>query len=75
MVYDEKTMLFLEEQIPKLAEAACQRAYYRTLAAGLSVTIAREGTLYEVFPDGTEKVVGHIDPPVFLSIEQRRGVL
>lgn len=39
MIPDEKTMQFLEQQIPELAESAFRQAYWRTLDVGLSVTI------------------------------------
>jgi hypothetical protein len=66
MIPNEKTMQFLEQQIPQLAGAACLQAYYRALEAGLSVTISENGIIYEVFPDGTKKFIKNIPPPIFV---------
>lgn len=75
MIPDEKTMQFLEQQIPELAESAFKQAYWRALDAGLSVTISRNGTIYEISPDGTEKAIRNILPPISIPPEQRRGTL
>ena len=55
--YDEKTICFLEEQLPELFEAAVKQAYWQALASGGSVLISRDGALVEIFPDGTERVI------------------
>ncbi len=57
----EKELDFLEKSIPKLAKNAIQKAYYDTLSAGLSVMESIDGSIYEVFPDGTKKFIkkGH----------------
>lgn len=55
----EKTLDHLEQQIPALSAAAVEVAYWRTLAAGLSVMVSENDAIYEVFPDGTRQFVKH----------------
>ena len=66
---DEKTIEFLEKHIPELAEAATQKAFWQTLASGRSVLIADNGTVKEMFPDGTSQIVDENEPP----IKMRKG--
>ncbi len=54
---DDKTLDFLEQQIPDLAAAAVTIAYNETLAAGLSVLQVEGDELIEQFPDGSKRVV------------------
>ena len=53
----EQTLRFLEEHIPELAESAVTQAYWQALASGCSVLESDNGVIYEVFPDGTRRVV------------------
>ena len=64
MKLDEKTIDYLEEHIPELAEAATKQAYWQTLAAGNSVLVSEDGVLKENFPDGTSQIVGKSEPLV-----------
>lgn len=57
MLLTEENMLFLEEQIPELAESAVRQAYWDALNSGSSVLEYQNGALIEVFPDGTHKFV------------------
>lgn len=66
MKLTEEAMQFLEERIPKLAEANNQ-AFLETLAAGETALIADEGNLVEIFPDGRRKIVKQITPPTIVS--------
>lgn len=59
----EKVMLHLEEQIPALSRSAVTVAYLQTLAAGDSVLESEQGAIYEVFPDGTRRLVKQISAP------------
>ena len=68
MENDEKTMQFLEEHIPELANAATKQAYWQALAAGSSVLVAENGEITEVFPDGTVKLVKKSVP--FIATEK-----
>lgn len=64
---DEKTIEYLEQHIPELADAATKQAYWQTLASGNSVLVAENGELREVFPDGTIRFVKKIEPSVKIS--------
>ena len=57
MIKNEKTMRFLEEHMPELAEAAVRLAYWRTLAFGNSVIEYKNGDLVKIHPDGTEEFI------------------
>jgi hypothetical protein len=57
MADSEKTLDYLEQQIPSLAAAAVDVAYWQALAAGQTVLVSSEGGIYEVYPDGTRKFV------------------
>lgn len=59
----EKVMLHLEEQIPALSRSAVTVAYLQTLASGDSVLETEQGAIYEVFPDGTRRLVKQIAAP------------
>ena len=59
---DEKTLDFLEQQIPDLMAAAVTIAYNEALAAGLSVLQVEDDKLVEQFPDGTKRVVKQLEP-------------
>ncbi len=72
MVYDEKTMCFLEQQIPELAKLAFKKAYWDALNAGLSVVVREGAAIYEVFPDGTKRFVQAVLPPTPAVIGEKR---
>ncbi len=59
----EKTMTYLEEQIPALSCSAVTVAYWQTLASGESVLETDNGAIYEVFPDGSRRLVKQIAAP------------
>ena len=58
---DDKTLDFLESQIPDLAAAAVTIAYNQALAAGLSVLQVEGDELIEQFPDGTKRFIKKIE--------------
>jgi hypothetical protein len=60
----ESSIEYLEEQIPALAQAAVTKAYWETLASGQSVLETADGKIYEVFPDGTRRLVKEIEPAI-----------
>jgi len=68
----EQSMQFLEEHIPELAESAVTQAYWQTLASGSSVLESENGVIYEVFPDGTRKVVKTTMPPTSVALGEKR---
>lgn len=53
----EDALNFMESHIPELAEAAFKQAYWKTLADGVSVMIAENNHLVEVFPDGSKRII------------------
>jgi hypothetical protein len=60
----EKEITFLEEQIPYLPETATKQAYWRSLAEGDKVIIAKKGKLIEVSPNGSRKIIKEIEKPI-----------
>jgi hypothetical protein len=61
---DHETLIDdLEKKFPALADIAFNAARERTLASGQSVLESEAGVIYEVFPDGSRKVVKRIEPP------------
>lgn len=55
---------FQEQQIPELSVSAVTVAYWNTLVAGQSVLESEDGTILEIFPDGTRREVKRIPPGV-----------
>jgi hypothetical protein len=53
----ENELDFIESRIPELAEVAVKQDFWQTLADGVSVMIAENNHLVEVFPDGTKKII------------------
>lgn len=68
MELDEKTIQFLEEHFPELADAATKQAYWQTLALGSSVLVSIDGEIVEIFPNGTSQVVKKTSP--FIPIQK-----
>lgn len=63
----EDAMTFLEGHIPELAESAVTQAYWQALAAGNSVLESQDGNVFEVFPDGTRRLVKLNPPPIAMT--------
>ena len=72
MPTSEKTMRFLEEHIPELAQSAVTQAYWQALASGSSVLESDNGAIYEVFPDGTRELVKTTTPPSAVTVGETR---
>lgn len=72
MTEHDEDIEFLEEHIPELAEAAVTQAYWQALASGNSVLESENGVIYEVFPDGTRKLVKTGEPPVTVEKGAKR---
>lgn len=49
-----------EKMLAEAAREASRDAVNRAFAAGLSITIAKDGKLVEISPDGTETIVGDL---------------
>ena len=71
MSVNEETMRFLEEHIPELADSAVKQAYWAALASGSNVLMCENGTLVEVHPDGTQKIIKRLEQPTSVTKGQR----
>ncbi len=74
MSTQEKTIQHLEEHIPELAESAVVQAYWQALASGNSVLESENGVIYEIFPDGSRKIIKTIEPPFPVVIGEKRSM-
>ena len=54
----------LDQQVPRLAKEATKAAFARTIKAGRSVVVARDGELQRVYPSGRVQVLEKIEPDV-----------
>ena len=72
MPTSEKAMQFLEEHIPELAQSAVTQAYWQALASGSSVLQSENGAIFEVFPDGTRKLIKTTTPPTVVAVGETR---
>ena len=63
----DKELDFLEEMIPELANSAVNKAYVDTLSSGKSVIEAIDGVIYEIFPNGTKKIIKKIENDIDVS--------
>ena len=70
----EKTMRFLEEHIPELAQSAVTQAYWQALASGNSVLQSENGAIFEVFPDGTRKLIKTTAKPSIVTVGETREI-
>jgi hypothetical protein len=68
MGLSEKALDYLEEHIPELAEVAFKQAYWAALASGSSVLVSENGSLVEVFPDGTRKFIKEL--PAWIPVKR-----
>jgi len=75
MPITEKSIQFLEEHIPELAQSAVTQAYWQALASGNSVLQSEDGVIYEVFPDGERVIVKRIAPPIPVTLGETRVFL
>ena len=60
----EAELDYLESLIPHMAGAASRQAFLDSLAAGLSVVVAEDGAMVEVFPDGSRRFIENLPPMV-----------
>jgi hypothetical protein len=64
MAASEKELDHLEQQIPQLSAAAVNVAYWQALASGQRVLVSDDDGIYEVFADGTRKLVRRLNAPL-----------
>ena len=67
----ETSVEYLENQIPALSQSAVTVAYWDTLASGQSVLGTENGAIYEMFPDGTRRLVKQIESPIHVQYGQK----
>ena len=67
----EATLDYLEQQIPSLSAAAVDVAYWQALATGQSVLVSGDGGIYEVFGDGTRKLLKATEAPLSVPVGTR----
>lgn len=71
MTDTERTLDYLEEQIPSLSAAAVDVAYWQALAHGQTVLVSGEGGIYQAFPDGTKKLIKTAEKPLSVPVGTR----
>ena len=71
MADPEAALDYLEQQIPSLSAAAVDVAYWQALATGQAVLVSGEGGIYQVFPDGTRKLVKTTETPLSVPVGTR----
>lgn len=68
---NEKTMQFLEDHIPEIAQAAVTQAYWMALSSGYKVLQVEGEKLVEVSPDGGKKIVKSLAPTISIKKGQK----
>ena len=68
---NEKTIQFLEDHIPEIAQAAVTQAYWMALASGCKVLQVEGDKLVEVSPDGEKRIVKSLTPMVSIKKGQK----
>ena len=68
---NEKTIQFLEDHIPEIAQAAVTQAYWMALASGYKVMQVEGDKLIEISPDGTKRIVKSLTPTTSIKIGQK----
>lgn len=61
----------LEEQFPPASGVAFADARDSVLASGQSVLQSENGEIFEVSPDGTQRFIKSIDPPMNVVLGQK----
>lgn len=69
---NEKSIRFIEEHIPDLADGVFKQACWQALAEGSSVLKVENNTIVEIFPDGNRKVVKQIEGAFPVKIQQKQ---
>lgn len=63
----EKTLDFLESQIPNISGGAFSQAYLHALASGQRVLVSDNDGIYEVAADGTRTRIKAISAPLLVK--------
>lgn len=67
----EQTIDYLEQQIPGISAAAVTVAYLQALASGQIVLVRGENGIYQVFADGTKKLIKRMEQPLCVPVGTR----
>lgn len=68
---NEKTIQFIEDHIPEIAQAAVTQAYWMALASGCKVVEVDGDKLVEVSPDGGRRTVKSLAPTISIKKGQK----
>lgn len=71
MADSEQTLDYLERQIPGLSAAAVDVAYWQALASGQRVLVSGDDGIYQVFADGTKKLIRTTERPLSVPVGTR----
>jgi hypothetical protein len=74
MLDPEKTLDYLESQIPVISGAAFDVAYMQALASGQRVLVSADDGIYEVASDGTRTRILNISPPQPVALGTRMRI-
>ncbi len=64
----EAALDYLEQQIPSLAAAAFDVAYWQALASGQPVLVGEDDGVYQVFADGTRTLIKPTERPLSVPV-------
>ena len=67
----EKELDFLESYIPLLANSAVKKAYLDSLSSGNSVLEVIDSKIYEIFPDGSKKLIKSIEADIKIEADKK----
>ncbi|MET3133491.1 hypothetical protein AAKU55_003781 [Oxalobacteraceae bacterium GrIS 1.11] len=70
--FDEKAMQQLEARVPEFADVALKEAYAKALRSGSKVLEALDGKLFESSPDGSQRLIKLLPPPVWVALGSKR---
>lgn len=70
----EESIEDLERQIPSLSASTLEEAHRQALAAGHRVLVSEDGGIYELFQDGTRKLVKTTGHPLSLPVGTRARI-
>lgn len=71
MADPEQTLDYLEQQIPGLSAAAVDVAYWQALASGQAVLVSGDGGIYQVYADGSRRLIKTTEKPLSVPVGTR----
>jgi hypothetical protein len=67
----DRTLDYLELQIPSLSAAAVDVAFWQALGSGQAVLVSDDGGVYQTYPDGTRKLIKTTAQPLSMPVGTR----